>query len=84
MSEVADYRGMSYQEASREASRLIENAHRRGRWHDLPEKLSALRGVMFAYVQCGTVDSQPPRCRRPPVDLRKFTLDGRCGNWMSR
>lgn len=41
-----DYRGFSYSQASREASRLLDVAVRSGRWIDLPEKLVVLREIM--------------------------------------
>jgi len=40
------YCGMSYEQASREAARLIDLARRSGSWFDLPEKLTELRNIM--------------------------------------
>lgn len=41
-----DFRGMSYEQASRHAGVLIEKAHKSGRWFDLVEQLSELRTIM--------------------------------------
>lgn len=40
------YAGMSYRQASEEAARLLERAHRDGSWFALPEALVVLRTVM--------------------------------------
>lgn len=40
------YRGMSYEQSSREAKRLLEEATKLSHWADLPEKLTALRQNM--------------------------------------
>lgn len=69
---ITDYRGMSYQNASREGSRLIEEATETGRWFALPEKLKQLREIMMRNIERGTVNSEPPRCRKSPQDLRKI------------
>ncbi len=38
---------MSYDEASKEGTRLLKEAVRTGKWFGLPEKLAALRAVMW-------------------------------------
>lgn len=40
------YRGMSYEQASREGERLLQEALKTGRWFDLPELLMQLRAIM--------------------------------------
>jgi hypothetical protein len=47
-----DYRGMSYEAASREAARLIGEAQKTGRWYTLPEQLKQLRDIMQAQIRC--------------------------------
>jgi hypothetical protein len=42
------YVGMTYEAASREAVRLIAEAHKTGKWFGLPEKLTQLREIMNA------------------------------------
>jgi hypothetical protein len=42
----AEYRGFSYQQASREAEKLLSEAIKTGRWFDLPERLIELRAIM--------------------------------------
>jgi hypothetical protein len=45
-----DYRGMSYDKASEEGLRLLKEAVRTGKWFGLPEKLAALRAVMWQRI----------------------------------
>lgn len=40
------YLGMSYEQASREGLRLIENAAKTGNWHEALDKLIELRQIM--------------------------------------
>jgi hypothetical protein len=46
----ADYRGMSYEAASAEGMRLMKEAVRTGKWFGLPEKLAALRAIMWQRI----------------------------------
>jgi len=41
-----EYQGLSYEQASREGSRLIAQAQMIGYWVDLPERLECLRRIM--------------------------------------
>lgn len=43
---MLNYRGMSYEAASREATRLMKEAIETGRWFHLPECLMQLRAIM--------------------------------------
>lgn len=45
------YRGMSYEQASREGLRLIQGAAQSASWLTLPEKLIALRSIMLREAQ---------------------------------
>lgn len=44
--EFPEYQGMSYQQASKEGSRLVAEAYAIGHWFHLPERLSVLRGIV--------------------------------------
>lgn len=46
----ADYRGMSYEAASQEGARLLKETVRTGKWFGLPEKLAALRAIMWQRI----------------------------------
>lgn len=41
-----DYRGMSYEQASREGARLVAKAHETGNWWAIIEPLTELRLIM--------------------------------------
>ncbi len=45
---LADYQGMNYEQASREGLRILKRATDTGNWHELPERLAALRSIMKA------------------------------------
>lgn len=47
------FRGMSYSQASREAARLIECAHKSGNWFGLVDQLSELRSIMRREMAAG-------------------------------
>lgn len=47
------YRGMSYEAASREAARLIAQANVTGYWLELPEQLGKLRARMHGFHRPG-------------------------------
>jgi hypothetical protein len=50
MAEIGyQYLGMSYESASREAARLVEEAHKTGKWFGLVEKLAQLRDIMLRH-----------------------------------
>jgi hypothetical protein len=46
---MVSYMGMTYEQASREAARLIHKAHSTANWWKLPEKLIDLRAIMKRY-----------------------------------
>ncbi len=43
---MPDYRGMSYEQASREGAKLVSVAHESGNWWAVIEPLTALREIM--------------------------------------
>jgi hypothetical protein len=48
---TADYRGLSYEQASREGLRLVRQAAETGAWHKILEPLTALREIMALMVR---------------------------------
>jgi len=46
MKDYPQYRGMNYEQASREGLRLIQQSGKTGDWRKLPERLDALRCIM--------------------------------------
>lgn len=46
MPSIEKYKGMSYEQASREGARLVKQADRTGDWFSLIEPLLELRSVM--------------------------------------
>lgn len=63
--EFPEYQGMSYEQASREGSRLIAEAYAIQHWFHLPERLSCLRGIMVLQTISGPTKDQ--ECLAPPA-----------------
>jgi hypothetical protein len=49
---MISYSGMSYEQASREASRILKIAAASGNWHHIVEKLSQLKAIMERNHAC--------------------------------
>jgi hypothetical protein len=45
------WKGMSYQQLSREGAALVQAAHRTGWWRHLPEQLAEIRRLMAERVE---------------------------------